>query len=574
MTEPSTTIAAVVCDLDVSPIGTRSRLAAPLAGTAVLTRTLASLSKVTPIDRIILLAPEAQIPALHALVGRGDQFDIVPLTPRSDRITTRVRAARAWNLRAWRGGAGQWTVFDEDFHPQALAALLTQYQAAHLLCIPAHAPFLDAPLTSALLHHHLHKNHEMRLTYTPAAPGLSGIALRADLVHEMAEKSVLPGQLLGYDPRTPTFDTLIREACMQVDPALSKIPNRFLVDTDRSFALAEKLLAQTYSCPADLALAARELSDRALLGCHASTAAAGEACEQDSRLTLASSPHELELELTARRLISPPGSLPAAIRESRPDLPASAWISFFSRQSFADDLLLTIAGDGDPLLYPALSEVLAAARAAGVRNIHVQTDLVSDLAPLLPALKAGHIDILSVNFIADDAATYAELTGAYLHSTFLKNLETLSAAVDRGGLPLIVPRLLKVRQTIPQMEAFFDRWVLNAAWAVFDAPTDRAGSIPFAAVVDMAPPKRRPCRRLAERLLLRADGSASPCDQDIRSQLSFGSLSTHNLPQLWLSPQLTTLRTAHTALGQLETGHRTLDTLPAPCTTCKEWHRP
>ena len=86
-------------------------------------------------------------------------------------------------------------------------------------------------ITSALVQHHLHKNHEMRVTYTPAAPGLSGMVLRADIVNEMGEKNVLPWQLLSYDPKAPTFDTLIRDACMQVDPALSKIPNRFCIDT-------------------------------------------------------------------------------------------------------------------------------------------------------------------------------------------------------------------------------------------------------------------------------------------------------------------------------------------------------
>src|SRR5690242_19563635 len=78
--------------------------------------------------------------------------------------------------------------------------------------------------------------------------------LRADIVKEMGDKGAMPWQLLAYDPAAPAFDTLIREACMQVDPALSKIPNRFCVDTDRAWAMAGELDGSL--AVAELALAA------------------------------------------------------------------------------------------------------------------------------------------------------------------------------------------------------------------------------------------------------------------------------------------------------------------------------
>lgn len=542
-------IAAVVCDLERSPIGTASRLACDLAGVPVLTRTLAALAQVAGIEGIYVLAPEPQLDRVRSLVPSAT--DIRPLAPRTGTLAARVRGARAWNLCGWRGGAGQWTVFDEDYHPQAIAELLKETAGGHVLCVPAHAAFLDPQLTAALVHHHLHKNHEMRLTYTPAAPGLSGIVLRADIAQEIGEKNVLPGQLLGYDPRTPTFDTLIREACMQVDPALSKIPNRFLLDTQRAWDSAEQLLGQSFDCAASLARAAAELRGQGL-----GYGVRGEA--------LAAQPRELEIELTARRETMPPGAVPADLRAARPDLPAARWIDWLTRQHFADDLLLTFCGDGDPLLYPELPTVLAAARAAGPLSVHVQTDLTNDIAPLLTALAAGSIDVLSINFYGDDAPTYAAVAEVDLHASLMRNLERLAGAIDRGGLPLVVPRLLKVRQTIPQMEAFFDRWILNSGWAVMDYPTDRAGAVPFAGVVDMAPPKRRACRRLAERMLIRASGVAVACDQDVGDLTAAGAIAQHSLEELWKSSALCGLRGAHVA-------GRWNDLLP--CRTCREWHR-
>jgi hypothetical protein len=159
-------------------------------------------------------------------------------------------------LSAWRGGAGQWTLFDEEYHPAGIAAAAAETGAEHVLVVHSHGIFLDAGMTSALVRHHLVKNHEMKMTYTPSAPGLCGMVLRADMVKEMGEKAAMPWQLLAYDPSAPTFDTLIREACMQVDPAVSKIPNRFCVDTERGWRTAEQLIDMEFGSAAEMALAA------------------------------------------------------------------------------------------------------------------------------------------------------------------------------------------------------------------------------------------------------------------------------------------------------------------------------
>ncbi len=489
-------IATVACDLEWSPIGTRSRLLEKLGERTVLGHTLEALRRVAAIDTIVLMAPEGQQEALRAVVKEASMFsgrptgdavgqprlsssmnndrvtnaspvgrplnvEIIPLTPRHEMIERRVRAGRAWNLSGWRGGAGQFTVFDEDYHPAAVGEACKRFGADHVLSVPAHGALLDSDLLAALIHHHQHKNHEMRVTYTPAAPGLAGMVLRADIVTEMAAANVLPMHLLAYDPKSPNFDTLIRDACMQVDPALSKIPNRFLVDTERSWQMAQKLLAHgPWDCLASMALAARDLSVTERFG----------------------QPRELQIELTARRHTNPPGSVPAAIRDAITSLEASHWQRWFGRQQFADDLLLTVGGDGDPLLYADFLPVLRAARAAGARNIHLQTDLLDLPDALLQAMKENLVDVLSVCFYGDDAPTYAEVSGYDGYATANANLETVIALSKQT---LLVPRLLKVRQTIPHLETFFDRWVGRVGWAVIDGPADRAGALPFAGVVDM-----------------------------------------------------------------------------------------
>lgn len=542
-------IAVVVADVEVSPIGTASRLLTPFDGVSVIRRTLTRLTAVGGLAGVYVLAPAAQHERLRAEVGDLQGVALLDLARRSAGLDARVRVGRAPGLYAWRGGVGQWTVFDEDYHPAGVAAALDHagqagVAAEHVLVVPGHAALLDVEITAALVQHHVHKNHEMRLTYTPAAPGLSGMVLQASIAREMAAANVLPGQLLAYDPKAPTFDTLIRDACMQVDPALSKVANRFLLDTQRAWDAAERIAGgMPFACAADMARAA----------------AAGRGARQ---------PVEVEIELTARRRIRPPGAVPEEVAAGRGELGARHWVQWLQAQRFMDDVMVTFGGDGDPLLYAGLGEVLAAARGAGFRCVHVQTDLLGDVGPLLGAIRAGAVDVVSVNFPGDDAATYARVAGVDAYAEVVGNLEALSREVmAHGGMPLVVGRLLKTRETIPQMEAFFDRWILAGAWAVMDPPTDRAGGVAFAGVVDMAPPRRRGCRRLDAalgRLVVHCDGTAAACGEDMAVRLRAGHIEAHSLEAMWLGEGMTGLRVLHGAGRWGEV---------SPCAACREWHR-
>ena len=156
--------------------------------------------------------------------------------------------------------------------------------------------------------------------------------------------------------------------------------------------------------------------------------------------------------------------------------------------------------------------------------------------------------------------------GAEVHGAMMRNMGRLAGVVSgRGGMPLVVPRLLKVRETIPEMEVFFDRWVERCGWAVIDGPTDRAGAVAFKAVVDMGPAKRRACRRIWERMVVRADGTGVACDQDVSGgvgKLRVGNVEGMTIQEMWRG--LNGLREMHAAgqWGEID-----------PCRSCREWHR-
>ncbi len=122
MSEASANVMAVVaCDLERSPIGTASRLREEFCGEMVLRRTVGRLLAVRGVERVILMAPANQVGRVREAVGGMigvDRVEVMELLPRPEEVDRRVRTGRAWNLYGWRGGAGQWTVFDEDYHPR------------------------------------------------------------------------------------------------------------------------------------------------------------------------------------------------------------------------------------------------------------------------------------------------------------------------------------------------------------------------------------------------------------------------------------------------------------------------
>ena len=150
-----------------------------------------------------------------------------------------------------------------------------------------------------------------------------------------------------------------------------------------------------------------------------------------------------------------------------------------------------------------------------------------------------------------------------MHGIVMKNMGRLAEVTrGRGGVPLVVPRLLKVRETIPEMEPFFDFWIERCGWAVIDGPTDLAGSMEFKGVVDMAPPKRKACRRIWDRMVVREDGRGGACSEDVAGKLSVGEIKSMGLKEMWGALQV--LRHKHAAGQWAE-----ID----PCKTCREWHR-
>ena len=227
----------------------------------------------------------------------------------------------------------------------------------------------------------------------------------------------------------------------------------------------------------------------------------------------------------------------------------------------ADDVRLTLAGVGDPLLSPIWADVVAAAVSAGVA-VHVETDLLSADDGEIAMLAACGADVVSVHLPATTGRTYAAVMGTDAAAAVVDRLRRLHAAAR--GTPLVVPTFTKCGANLAEMDGWYDYWTRQVGHAVVVGPTTFNGRLADVGVADMAPPQRRACHRLASRLTVLSDGRVVSCEQDVLGEQPMGRVGERPMVDIWRD-RFASLRACHAA-GRW-------DELPL-CGGCREWHRP
>src|SRR5207248_2894117 len=137
----------------------------------------------------------------------------------------------------------------------------------------------------------------------------------------------------------------------------------------------------------------------------------------------------------------------------------------FSQLAGIDDIRLTLAGVGDPLLNPAALEILKLARESGISAIHVESDLIN----VEPAkLVESQVDIVSVHIPAVTPETYRAVMGADSLSQVLENIRQfiIHRQALASGVPILVPTFIKCQQNIDEMEIWYDQWLRALGMAV------------------------------------------------------------------------------------------------------------
>jgi radical SAM protein with 4Fe4S-binding SPASM domain len=507
----------------------------------VLRWTLDRLSRSKRVTSTAILCWEDQVESIVPLAEHW-RADVLVKGPRSPLPELEsVAAARRW-ADGWRGGLLGTCEFDRGFHAAWTEELAEQLHSAAVVLIDPAAGLVDPNLVDDLITH-AGEHPEVELCFMPAAPGLSSVLIRRELLKRLAAGKSHPGRLLHYTPDAHCREPLTGDACAPVPTAVARTTDRFTLDSDRQLERITTAMlplnGQLMSSPSEAIVARmRDTND------------------------LDAFPREIVLELNTARASRPvywPGKYQAV---ERPGFSLGNARRIFEQFAGIDDLRLTIAGLGDPLLSENLFPILGLARDAGVA-VHVETDL---LVGDVKALANSDVDIVSFHASAVTPQTYASVMGIDHYKTVLENVRLFVTERARRarGVPLLVPTFTKCRDNLAEMEAWYDQWLRAIGTAVIVGPSDFAGQIPDTAVVDMTPPRRRPCSRLWSRMVIRSTGDVVLCEQDFAGRNVLGNVAETPISEIW-QKRMAGARADHVdgAAGQHPL-----------CGKCREWNRP
>ena len=289
-------------------------------------------------------------------------------------------------------------------------------------------------------------------------------------------------------------------------------------------------------------------------------------------------PREIVIELTTRRRTRPIFSPLGRLAVDRPDMDWPTLRRIIEQSAEADDIRLTFGGVGDPLLHERFADAIQLAQSHAIGSIAVETDLLTrqhgsmaashlpesqNPADNLPVLASGGIDIVSVMIPAQARGTYAAVMGSDRLGEVVENVRRLvELRAVGGGLPVIIPTFVKLPQNLAEMEGWYDQWLRALGSAVILGPTDAAGELVDLSVARMDPPRRRPCGRLARRMVVRSTGQVTACEEDVRIRRPLGDVNADRIIDIWT--QSAARMAAQHSAGRWDN---------PLCAGCNHWHR-
>jgi Iron-sulfur cluster-binding domain/Radical SAM superfamily len=563
-------IATLNANLAQTPIGTRSRLADELGGATVLARTVERVSQIPSVSGVYVFCPADQLSRCSAiLTGTGAttcQHSAGP-PPWSNL----VRAARKWSLDGWRGGIGGATSFDEYTDVRLIAGLLETTDADAVLSIPPGAVLFDPALGEKIIDHRREIGDEAKMSFIQGPPGLTAVLLDADVIKELADKSLPIGAIFGYKPESPQKDMIFEPCCCPTSADVRFATGRLVADSDRAVARIQRMLKSDPDPDRDpnINLSAEAIGRRLI--------------EEDER-GREPFPCEVEIELTAddpypSNVLRPRWPRVSGRGRGRGPMSVDCIRKIAAELSARDDVLCVLGGFGDPLRHSQLPAILEALRptepsgsCGGVFGLAVRTSAVDLTTDVIDLLIDHRVDILNVTLDAWTSETYQAMQSpdgevAASLEAVRESLDRLAATkADRQSVsPLVVPEFCKSRDNIHEMDEFFDGWMVRLGIASITGFNHFGGRLPNLSVINMAPAARTPCRRVRSRAFILADGRVTLCDQDFEGKYTVGSIGQASLADIWAGDELSRARDAHVS-GSVD--------LPAICGSCNEWHRP
>ncbi len=511
----------------------------------VLRWTLDRLARSQRLGTIAVICWEDQLEAVYP-VAADERAYVLAKGPRIALPEIEaIAAAQRWAV-GWRGGLLSTCDFDLGFYAPYVLEVVHELGSDAVLLVDPSSGLIDPELIDGMIEH-ASAHADLELTFSPAAAGLGGALLRPSLVRKLAEAKGHPGKLLHYLPDPLSREPLAGDGCAPTPRSAARTLHRFKLDSDRQIARVAGAMST-------------------LNGHLISSGAEDLVAKSHAYGATDVLPREVVVELNTKRATRPvfwPGSYQHI---ERGELGVERAKRLFDELAELDDTRITFGGVGDPLLSPDLPAIVEAAQDAGLRALHVETDLFGVDEEQVARLVDSGVDVVSAHLPALTSETYAVVMGVDGYRDVLENIRTfVTRRQERGtSLPVLAPLFVKCRQNLAEMGGWYDQWLRAVGSAVISGPSNFAGQAEDVSSADLAPPRRRSCARLASRITVLCSGAVVSCEQDVLGRQVMGHLDADSIKTIW-QKRFGALRADH---GKSQWSKHAL------CGACTDWHRP
>ena len=536
--QPTTKVVALV---PINPsgggAGSRRTLRHLIDGQKVTNLTLQRLASSRRLDQIIVMIPDD----LEFEVDIDQVAGMIPITIERCGASPfgveheAIVSARMFSDRCWRGGIAGMTVFDEVLAPQSMAALMEREGIdGAVLCGP------DWPLVEIhgrggiddLIDRWRELEGRRPFVFTQAPPGLGGCLVSRKLMSSLAQRNRLAtvGSMLGYRPDRPEHDPIVGEGNLPIDPQVRKSLVRAVYDSPRTRYRMQCALEPILSSRKSslLKLSSRDIVDQ---------------LEYERRGGLPNfTPRHAIIELCTGRLSS---GLCSPHREGtiqREAMSERRFRRIISDLADSNDAMITLAGVGDPLQHPRCIEFIRMALEAGIRGVHVRTEL--QCAPERVVELAGSgAQIVSVDLNADSRESYRRVMGHDGFDAVVDRIKMLIGSrrplagqgVGALALPWVVPRIQRRVETMGDLESFYERWQEILGTPVIDPEPGflSATQSVDSTLASVCNPERTQIAETFRRMTIFSDGSVPIAELDLLGRGCVGNVDEESIIELW-----------------------------------------
>lgn len=488
--------AVIFADPEFNALGFPRNFAQPIYKSRnALQLTIDRLNTCSNIDGITIITPMPVRIKELLTPNSALPLRIVPADPNTFRSRARaIGQARAASNECWRGSIGSLSCYDEALEPTILAQVMDEHNIDAATIVGPDWCMLDPTLVDRIVARHRADPDRCRVPFSQAVPGIGCCVIDRSAANALATAAknssafASIGAMLGYIPVAPQGDPIASPLCVGIDPFVRDAGVRVVADSTTRV----QAMAAAYQGLGDSAMTA---GASVLIRAFTNELAKRQAA-----------PSRIELELTTSRAAQ--GIWGAT--HTAPDITIArdqARQLLTDTRALRDDCTVLFAGRGDPLLHPAVLDIINQTNQLGITSTELRTDLINTNTPA-EALIAANLGVLSINVLANTPAVYQIMTG---HASGTNGFDSLLDAMQalfnarpttQLPTPWIVPRITRCDAAYPDIQGFYDRWLTVCGCAIIDPPklntTDR--------IQPLVVPDHRASQLALNTLRIQADG--------------------------------------------------------------------